>query len=427
MSRLSTRHVVAAVIGNALEFYDFITYAFFAVQIGHVFFPVRDAYVSLMLSLGIFAAGFIMRPVGGIVIGWYADRTGRRPAMLLSLVLMGLAILALALTPSYEAIGIAAPVLVVTARVVQGFALGGQVGPATAFLMEAAPTGRRGFYAALQGGSQYVSSLAGGLVGVVLSALLNAHQLEAYGWRIAFLLGVLALPVGLFLLRDLPETLHQADTTAQMAARPSSWELWLAHRRIITLGLVALASATIFTYLLNYMTTYAETVLHASSAIAFCATLVIGVGGITGTLFGGRLSDHIGRWPAMVWPRVFYLLLVLPLYYWMVSERSTVALLFTSGILVVLGTMSFGPFYSALTESLPTTIRGRTFGTVYAVSIAIFGGSAQLIVTWLIRVTGNPLAPAWYLVASGLCGLLAVMLMPETAPARVGMVPAPAE
>jgi len=425
--QLSIRHVAAAVTGNALEFYDFITYAFFAVQIGHVFFPAHSAYVSLMLSLGTFAAGFVMRPVGGIVIGRYADRVGRRPAMQFSLMLMGAAILAVAITPSYQAIGVAAPVLVIVARMAQGFALGGQVGPATAYLMEAAPPGERGFYAALQGGSQYVASLAGGLVGVLLSALMNGAELQAYGWRIAFLLGVLALPIGLRLLRDLPETLHLPDAATPSARPASSWELWRAHGRVIVLGLVTLASATIFTYVANYMTTFAETVLHLGSGVAFAATLVTGVCGIAGALYGAWLSDRIGRLPAMIWPRAAYLLLVWPLYLWMVSERSAAAVLCTSALLVLLGTMSFGPYYAALTECLPRSIRGSTFGTIYAVSIAIFGGSAQLIVTWLIHVTGNPLAPAWYLIASGLCGLVAVALMPETAPIRIGFAPAPAE
>ncbi|HEY6578003.1 MAG TPA: MFS transporter [Rhizomicrobium sp.] len=425
--QLSVRHVAAAVSGNALEFYDFITYAFFAVQIGRVFFPAHSGYVSLMLSLGTFAAGFVMRPIGGIVIGRYADRVGRRPAMQFSLMLMGAAILAVAIMPSYAAIGAAAPVLVVAARMAQGFALGGQVGPATAYLMEAAPPGERGFYAALQGGSQYLAVLAGGLVGVLLSALMNGAELQAYGWRVAFVLGALALPIGLYLLRDLPETLHLPDAATPSARPGSSWELWRAHGRVIVLGLVTLASATIFTYVTNYMTTFAETVLHLGNGISFAATLVTGVCGIAGALYGAWLSDRIGRLPAMIWPRVAYLLLVWPLYLWMVSERSAAAVLCTSAMLVFLGAMSFGPYYAALTESLPRNIRGSTFGTIYAVSIAIFGGSAQLIVTWLIHITDNPIAPAWYLLASGLCGLVAVALMPETAPVRLGLATAPVE
>ncbi|HWE06306.1 MAG TPA: MFS transporter, partial [Rhizomicrobium sp.] len=208
--RVSPRNVAAAIAGNALEFYDFVTYAFFAVQIGRVFFPAHSEYASLMLSLGTFGAGFAMRPIGGIVIGRYADRVGRKPAMIFSLALMGAAVLAVAVVPSYAAIGVAAPALVVIARMAQGFALGGQVGPTTAFLMEAAPLSQRGFYTAWQGGSQYCASLAGGIVGILLSTFLDAGQLQAYGWRIAFALGALTLPFGLVLMRNVPETLHRS-------------------------------------------------------------------------------------------------------------------------------------------------------------------------------------------------------------------------
>jgi len=426
LPRITVRNVAAAVIGNALEFYDFVTYAFFAVQIGHVFFPVQSAYGSLMLSLGTFGAGFVMRPIGGILLGRYADRVGRKPAMILSLVLMGAAVLAVAFIPSYAAIGLAAPILVVFARMAQGFALGGQVGSATAFLMEAAPLHERGFYAALQGGSQYAASLAGGMVGVLLSTFMDAGQLQAFGWRIAFALGALALPFGLFLLRNLPETLHRSDQAAPRAGAGGDWSLWIGHRRLIVLGLVTLASATIFTYVTNYMTTFAETVLHMGNGVSLGATLVVGVSGMVGAQFGGWLSDRVGRWPVMVWPRITYLVLVWPLYTWMVSMHSTVALLCTTAVLVFLGTVSFGPFYAALTESLPGRIRGSIFGTIYAVSIAVFGGTAQLVVTWLIHETGNPLAPAWYLIASGLCGVVSTAMMSETAPSRLGFAPAPA-
>jgi MFS family permease len=187
-----------------------------------------------------------------------------------------------------------------------------------------------------------------------------------------------------------------------------------------------LASATIFTYLTNYMTTFAETVLHLGNAVAFGATLVVGVMGLAGALFGGWLSDRLGRWPVMVWPRIAYLLLVWPLYLWIVAVQSAAVLYSATAVLVFLGTMSFGPFYAALTESLPVRIRSSTFSTTYAVSIAIFGGSAQLIVTWLIHISGNPLAPAWYLIASGICGVIATAMMAETAPVRTRMAPHPA-
>ncbi|HWY14755.1 MAG TPA: MFS transporter [Rhizomicrobium sp.] len=426
--RLSSRNVAAAIAGNALEFYDFVTYAFFAVQIGRVFFPAYSEYGSLMLSLGTFGAGFAMRPIGGILIGRYADRVGRKPAMIFSLALMGAAVLAVAVIPSYAAIGVAAPVLVVIARMAQGFALGGQVGSTTAFLMEAAPLSERGVYTAWQGGSQYCASLAGGIVGILLSSFLDADQLQTYGWRIAFALGALTLPFGLFLIRNVPETLNRSADISVDAAAGGDWALCVVHRRVILLGLVTLASATIFTYLTNYMTTFAETVLHLGNAVAFGATLVVGVSGLAGVMFGGWLSDRVGRWPVMVWPRVVYLFFVWPLYAWIVEMHGAAALYAATAVLVFLGTMSFGPFYAALTESLPTRIRGSAVGTTYAISIAIFGGSAQLIVTWLIHVSGNPLAPAWYLIASGICGVISTAMMAETAPVRVGLAahPAPA-
>lgn len=427
--RLSTRNIAAAVTGNALEFYDFITYTFFAVQIGHVFFPSHNEYVSLVASLGTFGAGFIMRPVGGIVIGRIADRVGRKPAMILSLSLMGGAILGIAVIPSYAVLGVLAPALVVIARMAQGFALGGQVGSTTAFLMEASPLRERGFYTALQGGSQYLSSLTAGVIGVILSLSMSPVALEAYGWRIAFGLGALALPLGLFLVRTVPETLHQSDDAAAMVPESmlSDWALWLENRRVIVLGLIVLASATIFTYVAQYMTTFAESVLHLGNTVSLGATVVGGVAGIVGTLCGGWLSDRFGRWPIMVWPRLVLIALVWPLYAWMVEVRSATALLYTTAALVFLGTLSFGPFWAALAESLPKRIRGSSFGTVYAISIAIFGGSAQLIVTWLIHISGNPLAPAWYLIASGICGVIANALMMETAPVRIGFATAAAE
>ena len=426
-ARLSTRNVAAAVMGNALEFYDFITYAYFAVQIGRVFFPSHSEYVSLMASLGTFGAGFVMRPIGGIVIGRFADRVGRKPAMILSLALMGGAILAVAVIPSYAVLGAFAPALVVIARMAQGFALGGQVGSTTAFLLEAAPLSRRGLYTAWQVASQYSAVLTGGIVGIILSSLLQPADLQAYGWRIAFAIGALALPAGLLLMRDVPETLHANRTVDSRTNQSGDLHLWNENRRVILLGLVVLASATIFTYLTNYMTTYAETVLHLGNTIAFSATVVSGVCGILGGLLGGWLSDRFGRWPVMVWPRISYLVLVLPLYSWMVTQHSGVALLATTAVLVLLGAISFGPFAAALTESLPAGIRGSGFGTTYALSITIFGGSAQLIVTWLLHVTGNALAPAWYLIATGVCGVIANALMPETAPVRMGLIAAPAE
>jgi MHS family citrate/tricarballylate:H+ symporter-like MFS transporter len=336
---------------------------------------------------------------------------------------MGGGIMAVAVVPSYAAIGLAAPVLVVLARMAQGFALGGQVGSATAFLLEAAPESQRGLYTAWQIASQYCAILLGGTVGIVLASVMTPAGLQAYGWRIAFGLGVLALPFAVWLLRGIPETLHLPESGLPAADDVSDWKLWRANGRVIVLGLVTLASATIFTYLLNYTTTFAQTVLHMSARVSFAATVVIGVCALAGGLFGGWLSDRIGRWPVMVWPRVAFVVAVWPLYAWIVGSRSPAVLLGATGALSLVGTISFGPFAAALTESLPRRIRGSGYGTIYSSSIALFGGTAQLIVTWLIHVTGNPLSLTWYLIASGVCGVVATAMMGETAPVRIGFSP----
>jgi len=202
------KHVAAVVVGNALEFYDFLTYAFFAVYIGKAFFPANDPATSLLASLGTFAVGFVTRPIGGIVIGRMGDRYGRKPAIILSFSLMGIAITGLALTPPYAMVGVLAPAFVLLFRMLQGFALGGEVGPTTAFLLEAAPPERRGFYTAFQAWTQELAILVSGLVGLGLSSVLSDKQLQDFGWRLAFVLGAAIVPVGLIMRRNLPETLH---------------------------------------------------------------------------------------------------------------------------------------------------------------------------------------------------------------------------
>lgn len=418
---LSRRNIAAAVIGNALEFYDFVTYAFFAVQIGHVFFPAKNAYASLMLSLATFGVGFAMRPVGGFVMGRVADRAGRKPAMLLTLVLMGGAIFFVAIIPPYAMIGIAAPALVVVARMVQGFALGGEVGSTTAFLLEAAPKFRRGYYTAWQISSQYGAGIVGGTVGVVLSRILSAGDLESFGWRISFAIGALALPFGILIRRSLPETLHLAEEAPSHAAHAGDRALAFAHRRVMILGLVALTAGTIFTYITNYMTTFAESVLHMSNGISLAATLVVGVGGFCGSQLGGWVSDRVGRRPVMIWPRVVYLIMAYPLYAWIVRAQSAFALLAATAALVFVGTISGGAYYAALMESLPKRIRGSSFATVYAVAVTVFGGTTQLVVTWLIHATGNPLSLTWYLIATNIAGVAAMAMMAETAPAMTAV------
>ncbi len=414
---LPRRYIAAATIGNALEFYDFMVYAFFAIQIGHAFYPSDNAYASLMLSLATFGAGFVTRPLGGIVIGAYADRVGRRAAMMLSFTLMGCSILALALTPSYASIGIAAPIIALIARMAQGFSLGGEVGPTTAFLLEAAPENRRGRVVSWQGGSQYVATTTGGLVGVILAWTLPPEALDTYGWRIAFLLGAVTLPFGLWIRRGLPETLHtDKETSAPRPVAQGVLRTLCENRRIIVLGVMVLCYGTVATYVTQYMTTFSQNTLHLPSDIAFAATLVGNIGSFFGVLTGGWLSDHLGRKRAMIGPTAVFLLISYPIFSWIVDAQTATAVLCGMAMIGFCGVMGLGAFYPALTETLPKRIRGRAVATIYASSIAVFGGTAQLIVTWLIHATGNPLALVWYLMAATAIGLTGMILIVESAP-----------
>ena len=288
---LSVRQIGAVAAGNALEFYDFLTFSFFATQIGDVFFPLQSADGRLLLALATFGVGFLVRPLGGFLIGRMGDTRGRKPAMLLSFWLAGVSIVGLALTPSYASIGLAAPALVVIFRLVQGFALGGEVGPASAFLMEAAPPSRRGLYVALQFSTQWFGPLVAGIVGLILTSLLTNGELTQWGWRVAFMVGALVVPFGLFVRRHLPETLPPRDETPGRAK--VQWG-------VIIRGLFMMLAATIATYTLQYLTTFATHTLGLVPSIAFGGAAICGLCGTLFTLLGGYLADRLGRKPVMI-------------------------------------------------------------------------------------------------------------------------------
>jgi MHS family citrate/tricarballylate:H+ symporter-like MFS transporter len=411
---LPARQVLAVVVGNALEFYDFLTYAFFAAQIGRTFFPSASAESSLLASLATFGAGFITRPIGAVVIGSIGDRVGRKPAMLLSFSMMGIAIIGLALTPSYRVLGMVAPILVICFRLLQGFALGGEVGPTTAFMIEAAPPERRGFYGSLQYATQNVAVLCAGGVGTILASLLGAQQLDDWGWRIAFLIGACIVPFGLYIRRGLNETL-KAPAADEADAAPARIRPYL---RIAALGLLMLLGGTVSTYVLDYMTTYASATLHMKANAAFGATLVIGSTGVCFNMISGWLSDKVGRKPVMITFWVLLLCSVLPAFSLISRLRTPVALLGASAFLSMLLELGTTPVLISITESIPRHIRSGMVATIYALSISVFGGSTQFIITWLIHVTGNPLAPAWYMTGAIVIGLVAMGLMQESAPVK---------
>lgn len=401
----------AVMAGNGLEFYDFLIFGFFAVQIGAAFFPNQDPTTSLLQTLAIFGVGFVTRPLGGAVIGPLGDRIGRKPAMLFCFGLMGFSILGMALTPSFASIGWAAPVLVVLFRLLQGFALGGEVGPATAFLMEAAPEKKRGLYVSLQFCTQQAAILTAGLVGVVLSKLLTPQELTQWGWRAAMLLGVAVVPFALAMRRTLPETLeHKGEGRL---SRPTLAQLWLA---LLTIAM--LASATIATFTMNYMNIFATHTLGLPSAQAFGAVVVSGICGVIFNPVGGWLSDRIGRKPVMIAAGGALCIVGIPCFMLMAHFRSTPALYAGTAVMSVLLALSLPSIMSSLTESLPQQVRSGGIGIVYAVAIATFGGTAQFVVAWLTEYSGSPLAPSWYMCASLLIGVCAMLAVRETAPMK---------
>ena len=411
--RASAGQVAAVVCGNALEFYDFLTYAYFAVQIGRSFFPSTNSNTSLLASLATFGVGFVMRPVGAAVLGRLGDRIGRKPAMLLCFGLMGLGMTGLALTPSYAQIGVAAPVLAVLWRLIQGFALGGEVGPSTAFLAEVASPRRRGLLISFQLGSQRLATLVAGLVGLVLANRLSGGALEAWGWRVAFLIGAAIIPFGLWLRSRLPETLAAAAGAEEPGTRRGSALVLMA-----VAGFVVLAGGTIAAYVADYLTTYAIHTLKMGPSVAFAAPAAGGLGGVLAAPLGGWLSDHLGRKPVMLGSWAVVLVGTMPMFALLEHSRSLITLVALAGGLTAFGVMAITAVMTALSEGLPMRIRSGGLGLIYGLAIAVFGGTAQFAVAWLTELTHNPLAPAWYLTSAVGVSFLAMLAMPETAPVR---------
>jgi len=411
--RQRRRAIVAATLGNGLEFYDFVTFAFFAIQIGHTFFPSESPFLSLMGSLAAFGAGFITRPLGAHILGGYADRRGRKPAMLLSMMLMGAGILLLALTPGYATIGYAAPVIAVIARLMQGFALGGEVGSATVYMMESATAQRRGFTISWQGASQAIAASAGSLMGLLLSLVMTDAELASYGWRIALLLGATIVPLALYMRSTLPETIHEVDDA------PVEDEGLRSYLRPVACGFVIIMCGTIATYIFTYMATYGQNTLKLSTSISMAGELANNAIQVVAVLAGGLISDRIGRKRVMIGPQILFTLLVVPCFLWLTTERDLISFIGANLILGGVSNFMFGAVYAAISESLPKSVRARAFALVYSVPVALFGGTTQMVVTWILEVTGEPMSIAWYLTAISIIGLAAMLALRESAPVRL--------
>jgi len=420
--RIPVRHVLAVFVGNGLEFYDFLTFSYFAVYISRTFYPGGNASAALLATLATFGAGFLTRPIGAIVIGGMGDRIGRKPAMVFSFTLMGVAIVGLALTPSYATIGFAAPAIVLMFRLIQGFALGGEVGPTTAFMAEAAPPHRRGLYLSMQYATQDGAVLVAGLVGTTLAANLSADQLQHWGWRVAMLLGASIVPFGIMVRRTLPETLGRPGTDSAVAAAASAEARSPRDARpflpIIVFGLMMLTAGTIGSYTLSYMTTYALDTLHLPATISF--TLIIINGGVSMVFeaLSGWLSDRFGRKPVMIVPGILLVLSILPCFWVLSHWRGVWTMYGAEAVMAMFAAVSSVPVIVTITEQLPAHIRSGAVATIYAFAISIFGGSTQFVIKLLIDRTGNPLAPAWYWTGAAIVGLVAMALVRESAPVR---------
>lgn len=409
--RLATPAIVAAVVaGNAIEFFDFLVYAIFAIFIGKAFFPADNPLTSLLVSLAVFGVGFVTRPLGGIVFGTIGDLIGRRAALLWTLGLIALGSLGIALTPTYARVGILAPIAVVACRLLQGLALGGEVGPASAFLIEIAPPGRRGLYQGWQMASQGLGIALAGVVGLATSMALTSANLHAWGWRIPFLVSALLVPLMSILRRKMPET-----APARSHGREPSREVdGNVSPVMFTAAIVVIAGGAVTAYLGLYMTTYALHTLKMSVRVALVATLVVGVVQFFFALLAGMLCDRYGRRPFMIWPRIVAAALLVPAFEWLVSSPSTLTLLLVSACIAIINSFAGGASLIAIPEIFRPQTRSRGMGAIYALGVALFGGTAQFISTWLIHATGLETAPAWYVSALSLIAAAAAFALPET-------------
>ncbi|AKJ68906.1 major facilitator transporter [Pandoraea thiooxydans] len=405
--------IFAVTLGNGMEFFDFTVYSFFAVLIGKLFFPVHDPLGQLLLSVGTFGAGFITRPLGGVMLGAYADRAGRKAAMTLTIFLMALSTGLIGLTPTYAQIGLAAPALIVLARLLQGFSAGGEVGASTTLLVEYASARTRGFYGSWQLASQGAAALFGALLATLLSAALPVESLESWGWRLPFLLGILVAPLGAFIRRRLGET-H--TPRAAEAPHGSVREVLGRHRTITLLGIVLTVGGTVANYIvLFYIPTYAIRILGMSMKVAMLAGVMAGLITFVSSPLFGAWSDRWGRKPLILWSRLAIIALIYPAFWLLHGWPSVGMLLAVVAVMSLLNAMSGVPTIVIMPELFPKAVRATGMAIVYSVGVALFGGFAQFIVTWLIKVTGDPLSPSWYVIGCGAASLLALWPIREFA------------
>jgi MFS family permease len=405
---LDAKGVFAAVLGNGFEFFDFTVYLAYLGLIGQAFFPSDNVFVSDLASAATFGVGFIARPLGGALIGAYGDRAGRKPAMTLSIGMMAIGSAVIAVTPGYATIGVWAPILLILARLVQGFAVGGEVGPATMFMLEAAPPERRMFFASWQLASQNLGGLASGVIGVVLALLLTKSSFNDWGWRVPFALGVFIAPVGVYIRSRLVETLETAGHRRRAGAGAIVANVLRDNWRGLLLGLALVSGATITQYFLITMTPYAIRTLHLPESTAMLGTAVFGVTGALGALAGGLLADRFGVRTVTIVPRLLFMVLLFPMMKLLVASPSAATLAGMMAALSALHAASASAAIMLIPLVFPPAVRATGLAICYSLGVAVFGGTATYVVTWLVGATGDPLASTYYVMAMSVLMLLAV-------------------
>jgi metabolite-proton symporter len=401
--------VVRVTSGNFLEMYDFMIYAYYATYIGHAYFPEKNPYASLMLSLGIFGGGFLMRPLGAIVLGAYIDHFGRRRGLIVTLGMMAIGLLLIAVTPSYATIGIAAPILVVVGRIIQGLSAGVELGGVSVYLAEIAPPGRSGFFCSWQSASQQVAVAVAAIIGVVLSLTLTPAQMASWGWRVPLLLGCLIVPLLLILRRSLQETAAFARRT-----HPAMRTIFVSIARnwqVVLLGMMLITMTTVSFYLITaYTPTFGRHELHLGGLQVMIVTLCVAVSNFIWLPIGGTLADRIGRRPILLAITALTLVSAYPVMLWLTHNTSFAHLLVAELWLSFIFGMYNGAAVPFLAELMPEAVRTSGFSLAYSLATAIFGGFTPAICTQLIHSTGDRAMPGLWLSVAALLGLIATVL-----------------
>lgn len=405
------RAVVMVASGNFLEMFDFMVFGYYAPAIARAFFPASNEFTSLLLALMTFGAGFLMRPVGAVLLGAYVDRHGRRRGLLLTLSLMAVGTLAIAVMPTYAEIGVAAPLLVLAARLVQGLSAGVELGGVSVYLAEIATPGRRGFYVAWQSASQQVAVVFAAVVGIVVTAQIGSEQLTAWGWRIPFFIGSALLPFLLLMRRRLEETPEFLARRRRPTLRETAATL-RANWSLVAGGTLIATMTTVFFYMITaYTPTYGSRVLQLSALDSLQVTLCVGLANFVLLPTMGALSDRVGRVPLLLACSGLAIVVGYPVLHWLTSAPSFGRLLGVELLFAAIYATYNAAMVVYLTEIMPAEVRTTAFSLAYSLATALFGGFTPAISTYLIQLTGDRAIPGAWLAAAGVCGFVATAVV----------------